>query len=161
MEIIRIQAFDELSAQRLEGIQKLFEDGFKKEIVPRKFSWKNFVSYWESALLFPWNALWLLIDDVDEDAVYGIIGGMCFPNMLTEHVMAFDTCWRTAQEVKGKGFGWELFATFMEWAIKEQGATRIMTHRFISKDLEADDRFDKKIREMGFSPSGCEYYMDI
>ncbi len=63
--------------------------------------------------------------------------------------------------MKGKGAGWDLLATFIEWAVKEQGATRIVTHRFLHKDAKADDRFDEKVKKLGFSPLGCEYYLDV
>jgi GNAT superfamily N-acetyltransferase len=149
---------DHFTSEALADIEKLFSEGFEKELVKRKFSWRNFTRYWEAALLFPWNALWFLFDE--EEHVVGIIGGSVFPNMLTADAIAVETCWRTAASIKGQGQGWELLATFMEWAAS-CGASRIMTHRFLSKDSTADDRFDNKIRKMGFSPSGCEYYLDL
>ena len=149
---------DHLTPEALADIEKLFTTGFEKELVKRKFSWRNFVLYWELALLLPWNALWLLFDK--EEHIVGIIGGIIYPNMLTNDVIATETCWRTAASVKGKGLGWDLLATFIEWAAF-LGATRITTHRFLSKNAAADERFDDKIRKMGFYPSGCEYYMDL
>lgn len=158
MEIVRVTP-EMLTSGVLRDVEDLFNKGFEKESIQRRFSWKNFTSFWEVALLLPWNALWFLVDD--DGSVVGLIGGATFPNMLTDHVMACEICWRTSISVKGKGYGWELLATFLEWAIKERGATRIMTHRFLSKDMSSDDRFDEKIKKMGFLPSGCEYYMDI
>jgi RimJ/RimL family protein N-acetyltransferase len=161
MEIFKVRTFSDLTSERLEYIKKLFDEGFKKEEIKRKFSWQNFVHYWEFALLLPMNGLWLLIDEIEEDKVFGIIGGTVYPDMLTDNKIAVELCWRTASEVKGKGLGWELFMTFIEWAIKDQGATRIATHRFLSNSVKADERYDKKIKELGFAPLGFEYYLDV
>lgn len=163
MEIRKVR-LEDLTSTIMKDIEALFNEGFEKEIIKRKFSWGNFRDFWEIAINFPWNALWLLTEESDEDGeehCFGIIGGATFPNMITNDKMAFEVCWRTAKSIKGQGHGWELFMVFLEWAIKEQGANRIMTHRFISRDLEADERFDTKIRSLGFAPSGCEYYMDV
>ena len=160
MEIVRVQRIDELSSARMQAIEKMFTEGFKGEIVKREFSWQSFLSYWEVALQLPWNALWLLIDDIDEDKVFGIIGGVVFPSMLTEGSIAAEVCWRTAKEIKGKGGGWDLLTDFIDWALT-QGATRIVTHRFLHSDEASDERFDSKIKAMGFYASGCEYYMDV
>jgi len=161
MEIIRVIGIDELMERRLKGIEKMFTEGFEGEIVKRKFSWQSFLSYWDVALRLPWNGLWLLIDEVDEDKVYGLIGGTVFPNILTDDKIAAETCWRTAASVKGQGKGWELLEAFLAWAISEMGATKVVTHRFLHKDAVSDERFDEKIKAMGFYASGCEYYMDV
>lgn len=161
MEIFKVKSFSDLTPERLEGIKKIFTTGFEKEEIKREFSWQSFVRFWEFALNFSFNSLWLLIDEIEEDKVFGIIGGTIYPDMLTSQRIAVELCWRTAQEIKGQGWGWKLLTTFVEWAIVEQNATRIMTHRFLSKDIKADERYDNKIKELGFAPLGFEYYLDV
>jgi hypothetical protein len=153
-------SMDDLTPQALSEIEQIFKTGFKGELVKREFSWKAFIQYWEFAFRLPWNALWFSLGE-DNETILGLIGGTCFPAMLTGQPTAVETCWRTSPFVKGKGLGWDLLATFIEWAIVEQRAERIVTHRFLHEDVESDDRYDTKIKQMGFFPSGCEYYMDV
>ena len=161
MEIIRIKAIEELNSLRMEGIQKILDDTFAEKAMPRKFSWANFLNYWEFALLLPGNVLWLLVDEIDEDTVYGILGGICTPDILTDYKIAVANCWTVSKEARGKGFGWELLATFMEWAMKEQGATRIFVQRTAYKDPELDKYLDAQLKRLSFIQTGYEYYMDV
>ena len=161
MEIRKVQPGD-ITPEVMADLEALFNEGFVKEVVPRKFSWQNFSKFWEVGLQLPVMALWFLVDESDEtgeEHVFGLIGGTVFENIVTDHKIGVELCWRTSSKIKGQGLGWELLATFIEWAIKN-GATRIMTHRFLS-NTEADERYEKRIKEMGFKPSGCEYFMDV
>jgi RimJ/RimL family protein N-acetyltransferase len=155
---IKRASISDLDIDVMEDIRLLFTEGFGREQIQRKFSWKAFISFWEAALLFSWNALWLLYDD--NETVVGLIGGSSLPDMLTEERIAAEVCWRTSSRIKGKGYGWELLIVFVQWALEEQKATRILTHRFMSNDSSADERFDEKIKSMGFKPTGWEYHMD-
>lgn len=160
-EIRRVEPGD-ITPQVMQDLEALFNDGFAKETVSRKFNWQSFSKFWEAGLHIPMMALWFLYEEdleKGEEHVVGLIGGSVFDNMLTDHKIGVELCWRTAAKVKGNGLGWDLLATFMEWAIAN-GASRIITHRFLSNP-EADERFDKRIAQMGFKPSGCEYYFDI
>lgn len=158
MEIIKIKEFSELTSERMAALEKLFNEGFARELCPRTFSWKNFTNYWELVLQLPWSALWLMLDE--EGEVIGVIGGVTYPDIVTADLIGVEVCWRMANEQKGKGLGWELFFTFLKWAI-EQGATRIVTHKGLAKNSRSDEMFDEKIREVGFSPRGCDYYFDV
>ena len=156
---IQKATLDHLTPEAMRDIEGILTDGFTKELPKRVYSWKHFAQYWELSLNFPWNALWLLYDN-EEEHVVGFIGGTIYPDIVSDAIIAAETCWRTAPSVKGKGAGWDLLATFMEWA-GACGATRIGIHRMLSKDMLSDERFDTKVRQLGFYPSGCEYYLDL
>ena len=158
MEIQRV-GHEGLTPEALKDLKELLDKGFEKDLVPKKFSWQNFVNFWELMLFLPNTGLWFLYDD--EEKVVGVIGGICTPDCLTEDKLAIETCWQVAEEVKGKGLGWELLTTFIEWAVKEQEASKVVIRRFLTKDEKSNANFDVKVSSLGFLSSGYEYCLNI
>lgn len=161
MEIVRIKAIEELNSLRMEGIKEIFNSGLSAKVISGKFSWPIFFSYWEIALQFPWNALWLAVDETDEDTVYGVFGGACSLDIITGSRLAYKLCSGISKEIATEEAGWELFEAFLEWAIKEQEVIRICVQRIFYKDSTFDEYLDMHLKELGFRVTGCEYCLEL
>lgn len=152
-----LPAFSEtrcLEAAELYKCKECFYGFFKESQLPGSPNWQHWQKLWVEMIE---GHIGYLLATFRDDRIIGVLGGLCYPCMLTGELEMVEAFWWVQPQYRGGTTGIRLFQAF-EKLSKDLGAKRIkMVHL---SHINLDTMKDIYIR-MGYRPIEVGYLKEI
>lgn len=134
-------------AEKIRGYYENSRTMINIDIETVKKNWIGFVS----------NGFACIFVIEEDDAIVGIISGLCYPDPLCGRIIAQEVFWFVDENYRHKGYGGLLISTFEAWAKTKNPSTFRLAHL---ADLRAGE--NKALYEgLGYTVAEIAYEKEV